>query len=103
VTGQNSIVNKVHSDNIAAVNSNPKLQSSTTRDRLGSRIGSIASRVNKVIAPHWKTDQEIAEAAGLDLRQARARLYHGAVSGLYERSRVIRYRLRRSGTPSPRK
>jgi hypothetical protein len=71
-----------------------KIQQARQRDKLGSRLGTIANKVNLVISRKWKTDEEIAQEAGLALRRARARLYSGASNGLYERHRVIRYRLR---------
>lgn len=64
------------------------------RDKFGSRAGSISSRVNSVVSTKWKTDEEIAKEAGLELRQARARLYHAAENGVFERERVIRYRIK---------
>ncbi len=63
------------------------------RDALGSRFGTVASRVNLAMNLGWKTDEEIAKDAGIKLRRARARLYHGAQTGIYERARIIQYRL----------
>jgi len=63
------------------------------KDDIGSRVGSIASKVNACLSKDWVTDREIAEKTGLKLRQVRARLYVAAEGGVVQAERLIRYRI----------
>lgn len=63
------------------------------KDKFGCRQGTISAKVNAAIGAGWKTDKEIAEAAGLDLAEARGRLYLGTVQGIFESKRIIQYRI----------
>lgn len=63
-------------------------------DKFGCREGTICSKVNAVVGAGWKTDKEIAEAAGLKLTEARGRLYAATVQGIFESKRIIQYRLK---------
>lgn len=63
-------------------------------DKFGCREGTISAKVNEVVSKSWKTDKQIAEEAGIDLRNARGRLYLATVQGLFEARRTIEYRLK---------
>jgi ribosomal protein L15E len=75
-------------DNISGMSSKK-----TQRDNLGSRIGTVASKVNKAVGRTWKNENDIAREAGLTLREARMRLYYAAEQGILQRERLIRYRI----------
>lgn len=68
------------------------------RDRFGSRPWSLASKVNRVVALDgvWHTDREIAKKLKLSLAQVQRRLSVGTRKGIYERERVVRYRIKES-------
>lgn len=72
----------------------PKKKKPSAKDCFGSRIGTIASRVNLALGAGWKTDLEIEAATGIPLRQVRARLYHATKKGLLEHEKVLRYRVK---------
>lgn len=67
------------------------------RDSMGSQVGTISAKVNKVMNSEWQSEQEIAETAGVTLDQARGRLYYGAEPrmDIFERRRMIQYRLKK--------
>lgn len=63
------------------------------RDAFGCKVGSFSARVNGVMDTDWQTDEEIASKAKLDLVKTRDRLYFATEQGLFERRRLIQYRL----------
>lgn len=63
------------------------------KDAYGCRVGTISAKVNKVLSKDWMTEEELAEAAGVTLDQARGRLYYAAEQGVCEHRRLVQYRL----------
>jgi len=63
------------------------------RDSFGCILGSISARVNAVVNGNWMDEEEIAKKAGMSLKKARGRLYFAADDGVYERRRLIQYRV----------
>lgn len=81
-----------------ALKSSPKPAEKTAPkglvDKFGNRLGSIASRVNEVLTTEWQTDQQIADKAGVTLKEVRGRLYYATNSDkIVECERLTRYRL----------
>ncbi len=66
-------------------------------DEYGSRVGTISSKVNAVLADEWDDEEAIAKAAGVTLDQARGRLYYAAQEGVVEVRRLVQYRLKKQG------
>lgn len=65
------------------------------RDDLGSRAGTIAAAVNKVMSTKWQTVEEIQKKTKRSASSVRRRLYHAASIGLYDYERIIRFKLKR--------
>lgn len=63
------------------------------RDAFGCRVGTISAEVNSVLANEWKSEEEIAEEAGVTLVQAQGRLYYATEKGLLVRRRRTEYKL----------
>lgn len=64
------------------------------RDKFNCIIDSISGQVNAHLSRNFKSDEQIAEEAGVSLRQARARLYVGVKKGDFEVRRVFEYRIK---------
>lgn len=64
------------------------------RDAFGCIEGSISARVNAAINGEWMNEEEIARKVGLPLQKTRGRLYFAAEHGVYERRRLIQYRVK---------
>lgn len=65
------------------------------RDALGSRTGTVAAKVNKVMTTKWQTLGEIQEKVRAGKRSVARRLYNGVEKGIYEYERIIRFKLKR--------
>ena len=63
------------------------------RDPLGSRPGTLSSKVNAALAKVWKDEKAIVLESGITERQCRARLYALETNGRIERRRIVQYRL----------
>lgn len=66
------------------------------RDALGCKLGTISAKVDAVLLEdlgEWKDENEVAEAAGVTLDQARGRLYYAAEKKVFEYRRLIQYRV----------
>lgn len=59
----------------------------------GGTGGPIRTKVMAALTTEWKSDVEVAEEAGVTLRQARSRLRRAKRKGEIEGERIIRYRL----------
>lgn len=71
----------------------PASKKDIPRDAFGCREGTISAKVNSVVSNEWQSEEEIAEAAGVTLDQARGRLYYAATEGQMEYRKRIEYRL----------
>lgn len=63
------------------------------RDAFGSTEDSIRGKVNATLSEEFKSDKEIAEEAGVTLRQARIRLRRLTKNGVLEKESAIQYKL----------
>jgi len=64
------------------------------RDAFGCAKGTISHKVNGVLSNDWQDESEIAKAAGVDLDQARGRLYYAAEKEIIEYRKRIEYRIK---------
>lgn len=62
-------------------------------DAYGSYVGTVRANVNAQFSKEWQTDEAIAKAAGVTLKQARSRLRRAARKGLLLVQRTIAYKL----------
>jgi hypothetical protein len=66
-------------------------------DSLGSREGTFAAKVNKVMTTSWQTVEEIQRKAGsIPSKSVRRRLYHGVQIGKYDYERTIRFKIKKA-------
>lgn len=63
------------------------------RDDFGCVEDSIRAKVNATLSEDYKSDEEVAEEAGVTLRQARIRLRRLTKKGILEKQSVIQYKL----------
>lgn len=73
----------------------PSRYKAKKRDDLGSRKGTIAAAVNRVMTPEWQTIEKIQKKTGRKMASVRRRLHHGVEKGLYVYERIIRFKLKR--------
>lgn len=74
----------------------PSKYKAKQRDGLGSRSGTIAAAVNRVMKNSWQSIETIQKKSGRKMSSVRRRLHHGVEKGLYEYERIIRFKLKRT-------
>lgn len=65
-------------------------------DAFNCRLGTISTKVNKVMTSEWMDEDEIIEKAGVTREQALGRLYYGREAGHFEVRRLVQYRLKKA-------
>lgn len=65
------------------------------KDKLGSRKGTTASKVNSVMSGKWMTVEEITKRTKLSRYKVARRLYRGREIGLYDYEKIIRFKIKR--------
>lgn len=65
------------------------------RDYLGTRIGTVAAKVNRVMTRQWKTARQIQQESRQPFKSVTRRLHHGVEKGLYLRQHIIRFKLKK--------
>lgn len=66
------------------------------RDEHGSRKGTVAAKVNAVMATKWQTIEEITgKVRGATAQQVKMRLHIGRYKEIYDYERIIKFKLKR--------
>lgn len=71
-----------------------KERTEVAKDEYGSVVGSDRAKINAAFPRDWATIEDIAEAAGVDLKKTKSRLRRARRQGHLEVQKIVQYRLK---------